>query len=673
MYALLIGINCYPTNRLSDGSSYGYLMGCVNDIERVATYLKNQRHVPSSQIIQLTASSHPQTWEPMEPADQLPTYANIVAKFQELTVIAPSGSQVYIHYCGHGGRAQTVYPALKGNVGGIDETLVPMDIGQTGGRYLRDVELGKLLQDMVTRGLVVTLVLDSCHSGGATRGSVVNVRGLAAIDFTPRSTESLVGTPEELMASWRSLGDTPESIGITRSLNATVTRFPHRNCVVLAACRPQELALEHIFEPETQQRHGVMSHWWMNLLEQQVVDCTYKDLLDRLHAHIHSQFPQQTPMLWGEGNRLVFGDALVEVKYSATVMQLEGDRVCLEVGQATGVRVGAIFAIYPNGTVAFDSRQRLATVKIESLGATEAWGRGEAAEKIRPGDVAVLVSTMNLIKQVQWAGKEKESIAPLLRATGWLEFTTENGDYSVSVNDEGEYEVMNHATEVILNLRPIWRIESDYSEQLILEQLIHVAKYQAVQDLDNFDRNSPLMGKLSVAWIGKLKQYDPVDSLPSQLEPLDQNECPTLQTNEWIFLQIRNEATIALNVAVLALGANWQIVQVHPFEVGAKFVVIEAGGSETVALQLSLPEGYEEGVDIAKVFATVGSPNFRWLELPPLGQSLVTKDTTTRGADPLDELLATIASDRPTRSLNPAQSASREWTTQQVSVTVRRN
>ena len=55
---------------------------------------------------------------------------------------------------------------------------------------------------MVDKGLVVTIVLDSCHSGGATRGRIdeigqeilrgVGVRGISTVDTTARLTDSLV-------------------------------------------------------------------------------------------------------------------------------------------------------------------------------------------------------------------------------------------------------------------------------------------------------------------------------------------------------------------------------------------------------------------------------------------------------------------------------------------------
>ncbi|MEG4419920.1 hypothetical protein QUA70_15235 [Microcoleus sp. LAD1_D5] len=47
---------------------------------------------------------------------------------------------------------------------GLDEALVPTDIGQPNSRYLRDLELAKLLEERVEKELVVTLVLDPANS-----------------------------------------------------------------------------------------------------------------------------------------------------------------------------------------------------------------------------------------------------------------------------------------------------------------------------------------------------------------------------------------------------------------------------------------------------------------------------------------------------------------------------
>ena len=78
---------------------------------------------------------------------------------------------------------------------------MPTDIGNSEARYLRDVEMYYLLKAMVDKGLEVTVVLDSCHSGGATRGlGGAATRGIASIDTTPRPTVSLVAPAAELLA-----------------------------------------------------------------------------------------------------------------------------------------------------------------------------------------------------------------------------------------------------------------------------------------------------------------------------------------------------------------------------------------------------------------------------------------------------------------------------------------
>ena len=160
LYALLIGIDCYLPNRLPDGACYKSLSGCVRDINHVEAFLKRQFNLPSEQIYKLTASNVDDSPMPSEPPSMWPTYENIVEKFKELTEIAQPKDQVYIHYSGHGGRAVTIYPELKLELG-FDETLVPLDIGKPTSRYLRDLELAELLQRMVNKGLVVTVVLEA--------------------------------------------------------------------------------------------------------------------------------------------------------------------------------------------------------------------------------------------------------------------------------------------------------------------------------------------------------------------------------------------------------------------------------------------------------------------------------------------------------------------------------
>lgn len=87
LYGLLIGIDHYPPNQLPDGSSYQNLKGCVRDINQVEAFLQHKLKLPSDNILKLTASQDTFN-NPIEPPEQLPTYENIVAKFQQLANIA---------------------------------------------------------------------------------------------------------------------------------------------------------------------------------------------------------------------------------------------------------------------------------------------------------------------------------------------------------------------------------------------------------------------------------------------------------------------------------------------------------------------------------------------------------------------------------------------------------
>jgi serine protease inhibitor len=677
LYALLIGINCYYPNRLSDGSSYRNLEGAVGDVKATRSFLQTLRKVPDDHILQLTSTLNPETGEPIEPPEQLPTYANIIQRFKELGTLAPVGSQVYIHYSGHGGRSRTNYPQLKGGDRGIDESLVPMDIGQTDGQYVRDVELGALLKELVKRGLIVTVVLDSCHSGEATRGESA-VRGLGTIDETPRPVSHLVNTPEALAEAWE-----PAAEG-TRALQSGWLSQT-QGYVVIAACRPNEYAFEYAFDPDSRDRSGALTHWLLDTLRQQTGSMTYKDLHDRLNGKIRSQFAQQTPMLVGDSNRLIFGSDRADIQYSIPVITVDRIKktVRLEAGQATGLRLGAEFAIYPNGTQDFsNSDDRLAIVKIDNLGSTTSQGPLEAIlgqQAVDEGDIAILIAaSTNLVKKVQLVNQQQfgdeenalQALRSLLRLNPWLTLV-ESGtptQYTIAVNAEGSYEIGDQSGVAIPNLRPLVTIDEPNATRKVVDRLVHLAKYHATESLDNFDKNSPLFGKLQVSWAGKLASYDPADAMPDVFEPFDDPTNPTVRSGECAFLKIQNNFNRAVNIAVLDLQSDWAIHQSHPIDPGAKFEVLDAGQTMTIPFPLTTGEGYSQSVDVIKVFAAIDSPNFRWLELPALDQPL--QSMASRSGDPLEALFASIGDSAPTsRDVSAVRYPSREWTTQQLRIT----
>ncbi len=692
LYALLIGIDYYLPGQLPDGSFYASLGGCVRDVKRVEDYLKKTQK--PKQIFKLT-SSNIGAVEPPEPQDQLPTYENIVAKFHAITEIAQKDDQVYIHYSGHGGRAKTIYPELKG-VGQLDEALVPMDIVKTNERYLRDVEIATLLKKMVNKGLIVTVVFDSCHSGGTTRGDTA-IRGLEGEpDTTSRPTDSLVASREELIENWLEITG-----GTARKANAGDWLPESRDYVLLAACRPSEYAYESVFNGK--ESNGALTYWMLDTLANPSPDLTYKSLYDRVYAKVQSQFQTQTPMLFGEGERQVFGRSYANVHYTVNVLNVDTarNRVLLDAGSAQGLGEGARFAIYAPGTTDFSEKNKpLAIAQVTAdITPADAWAaiepdslRGKSIEQASPA--IMLSAPIALVRRVRLFEKQDDSTNQLPKnqvlpsellkiqtaalsavkaaiprtGKGWVELVSEGEHYQVAINTSGEYEICDRNGTPFPNLRPALLVGDRDAAENVVKRLVHLTKYQAAQELDNL---SVLTNKLVVQLTDKDKK------------PLADPTKQTLQTGENVYLHIKNESNQDLNVVVMDLQSDWAISQLDILEDEASFVPFAPGQEELIPVSFKLPEGYQEGKDILKVFATVKPAKFRWLELPSLDQPIKARkaafdeydeNTPRGGGDPLDKLLSAISADPdeipPTREAQ-VMSSNRGWTTKTVTITVK--
>jgi len=684
LFALLIGIDCYLPNRLPGGGSYPSLQGCVRDITHVENFLKTTMHLTDNQIIKLTATST-EAREPSEPHTRWPTYKHMIEAFLRLTAMAQPGDQVYIHYSGHGGRTPTVFPDLKGEHG-LDESLVPLDIGSPDGQYLRDVELAHILQTMVEKGLLVTIVLDSCHSGGATRGvGRANVRGLNIIDTTPRPSQSLVASRDILSQSWRRL-----SQATTRNINSSSGWLPEsQGYVLLAACSSSESAYE--FDFNGTEKNGALTYWLLDSFKQLGLDYTFKRLHNRLIAKIHSQFEQQTPQLQGDGDRVVFGRSRLPSPYAVTVMKVDlpRTRVRLNTGRTQAVQKGAQFAVYPPGETDFANiMKRQAVVEVTDVDATSSWASivtSSSSGTIEQGDSAVLFDpgnarlrrTVSLLHQADLPPalpqeKALHAVKEALASSRFVEVATGETppDFQVVVNALGAYDIWDPTGHPLANLRPALSIKYPNAAARLAHRLVHLAKYRNIQQLDNGDSLSSLARRLVVELAGVQVTFDPEVDRPNA--PPYGDPTVTLKQDEWTFLRIKNTSALELNITVLDFAPDWSITQVVPTPEGIYSDPLDPGSELILPFQAFLPEGYTEGTDVLKVFATVGSTNFHWLELPPLDQAATSQVTRGRPANPLEELLAMLAVEEPkTRQARVVLPTTEAWATAQVEMHIR--
>ncbi|PIA64864.1 hypothetical protein AQUCO_00100378v1 [Aquilegia coerulea] len=139
--AILVGCN-YP-------GTQGELKGCINDVVRMYQCLIDRYGFMENDIYVMvdTDSSFPQ-----------PTGINIRNAFSVFCESAGPGDSLFFHFSGHGTRLPAE-PGSNDNTG-YDECIVPSDMN-----LITDDDFREFV-DKVPHGCRITIVSDSCHSGG---------------------------------------------------------------------------------------------------------------------------------------------------------------------------------------------------------------------------------------------------------------------------------------------------------------------------------------------------------------------------------------------------------------------------------------------------------------------------------------------------------------------------
>lgn len=150
--ALLIGINKYQ--------AVPKLQGSLNDIETMRQVLITRWGFSEGNIRLLT--------------DEQATREGMLAALNQFVHKTGSNDTVYIHYSGHGSQVEDLNGDEPDDK--LDETLVPQD-GRTGlVPDITDDELDAIFAQLPTKNAFI--VLDSCHSGTATRSLNIRTRSI---------------------------------------------------------------------------------------------------------------------------------------------------------------------------------------------------------------------------------------------------------------------------------------------------------------------------------------------------------------------------------------------------------------------------------------------------------------------------------------------------------------
>jgi hypothetical protein len=248
----------------------------------------------------------------------------------------------------------------------------------------------------------------------------------------------------------------------------------------------------------------------------------------------------------------------------------------------------------------------------------------------------------------------------------------------VAISENGEYEILDAQGIAFKNIRPAVKIDDAGAAEKVVGRLRHLYKYHTIEQLKNADVFSPLAGQLVVEAFKAPPGADPSVPPPQGkvLEPLDApGGMMMVKPGDTVYIHIKNNSQLDLNVAMLDLDSDWSVKQnMPPPALNKDQWLLESKKDLWPILRMGFPsEDYAEGRETLKVLATIGPASFRFLELPALDEQFSSLRSVGKAANgTLEELMANFNDEMPkTRSAAMEMSASAEWAVAEVTLHLR--
>ena len=312
LFGLLTGVQNYHPD-----SKVNALSGCVNDVNGIAAFLQKKFAAADLHLVTLL--------------NEAANRKNFIDSFISHLVNNPlikKDDIVLFYYSGHGSY-ETSNPAfIQSDSQAQDETMVLYDSRCPGNFDLADKELGLLISNIPAHAHIV-IIMDSCHSGSATR----SVDDLDAI---------LLGKPKHQPAASDGARKLPDYLtvngnGYAQMLDANgKTTVPAARYIALAACDRHEVAYESPASPQ-----GMFTGMLLQALNTGQTNLSYAQLFEYLHTLLKRKARQQTPQLevyeGFDPNTVVFDTATAAGKNTYSVVKQADGSITINCGALHGI------------------------------------------------------------------------------------------------------------------------------------------------------------------------------------------------------------------------------------------------------------------------------------------------------------------------------------------------
>ncbi|CAA6814196.1 MAG: PGAP1-like protein, partial [uncultured Thiotrichaceae bacterium] len=329
IYGLFVGINNYEQHKIRA------LKGCINDVELITGILMKRYNISSNNIKTLL--------------NERATKRNIIAGFQEHLAQAKANDTAIFYYSGHGSEEKVDPKLWPITPKGHNETFVCYDSRASELYDLADKEVRYLIHQLDQKGINVVTIVDSCHSGGATRALEEDS------EKQPQTRQTPGNQRMRPMESYIFYDDPSAQIWIN-----DFSLMPEGKHIALAACQNDQLSKEiYTAQLKTQGAFTYSFCWTMSI---QQLPPSYRNLIDATAQRIKNQVTQQTPQVLAIGNadihQTFLSDTLESVVYS---IHFENNHWWLSAGISEGINKDALFEIQ------LDNNTHIEVIVLEPL------------------------------------------------------------------------------------------------------------------------------------------------------------------------------------------------------------------------------------------------------------------------------------------------------------------
>jgi hypothetical protein len=262
-------------------------------------------------IVFLTDKAHAKN--PTEVA----TAKRILDTFQSLLVDAAKAGDISVFiYAGHGSRMRNLGSDEPDK---MDQTLVPAD-SEDGAPDIRDKELARLYRKAADKKVLLTIIADSCHSGGISRGA-----GNPPVTREAPPDPHAVNDPPDIDPRTNQPFPDPAESGYV---------------LVISSALDNQAAEEMDIDGE---QRGVFSYYFQQALRNEPPNESIDQIFGRAVALMRSAGRMQAPNIEGKGRRqasLLGTPASATAGVSAAVEDVRNGRIVLHAGVGLGLQQG---------------------------------------------------------------------------------------------------------------------------------------------------------------------------------------------------------------------------------------------------------------------------------------------------------------------------------------------